>query len=187
MNNIIDLIQDFINAEYNANIACWDLDISDEEAITIGSKPSVFFHSILSFVSFGRTRGMFDDDDFRSFAPIKLSRVAKRTIFQIKRYTKFECGDAIKRIVKGDSIYRCYVSGDEESGKHKYIRSYYIADTDIGLKIVDYDHFNESENMWFNNVSNSHKVINPGNVVEIKKIEAPQKENSLKDYNADHI
>ena len=193
MEKIIEYIDNFLETEYLANQLKWDLSIPDEEAIPQGKKVAAFFHNIYPKSSYGRTEGLFDDEDFRDFAPIKQSRVQKRTLFQIKKYQNPECGEVLQRYIKNDIVYLCFTGYDEKlkNRADAYSSIFVVAETDEGLKIINSLFFHKGEVTFTlspesdTELRKLYHVLNPGTLVEVKKFQAPDEETSLNEYNAE--
>jgi hypothetical protein len=186
MKNIIDFIDLFLNYEYEANKAKWDTLISDEDAIKSGLLPKQYFHSSLSYISFGRTEGLFDNQDYKIFAPVKMSRVTKRTLFQIKKYENSQFGDLIKRILIKNTIHLCFTGSDEKNddGKSYYSRMYVVAETDEGIKIIYYFFFTKGVlDQMHDNVDGF--IHDLGKLVGVYKNINPEEEKSLLHYTND--
>jgi len=192
MISIEKLIYSFIEAEYIANLTKWDLSIDDEKAIETGQNVKSCFHSSFKSSSFGRKKGLFDDEDFKDFAPIKKSRVQKRPLFKIEKYQNPEIGGNLQRILTDNIIYLCYTGSDEKNriNSQGYSRVFAIAETNEGLKIFEEIVYSNGKPMESEegradyNFIKDYIIQDYGELLEIKKIQAPEEEFSLKEYNS---
>ena len=186
MVEVLKIIENYLNAEKTANIAKWDLELSDEDAINRGNIANSFSHSVSTKIYQARTAQMFDDEDFRDFAPIKISKVQKRPLFLIRKYENPKCGDIIKRVLTDNTIYLCYCGDDEKIDGNvlEYDRIFVVANTDEGLKIVSYFIWDESKLQQLSDYTPSH-ISKLGKKVAVEKFLAPEEEASLADYNKD--
>jgi len=186
MKTIENFINDFISAEYEALKGKWDISISNEECGVLNVKAKSYFHSLLSSMDFGRVENFFEDEDILDYAPMKLEELQKRTLFQIKEYKNPVCGERIKQALVDNTIFLCY-AGDvevDDDSKAFYSRIFVLANSDENLKIISYFRFKEGELEQLDNYE-SNQITDLGILVNVKKLQAPEEENSLADYNAE--
>jgi hypothetical protein len=186
MNEIIRFIEDFHRTEYELTTSRFKLDISDEEQENMcNEKMSLFFHSLINSSISHYLRGKNDLSDKSLLVYKKPERVQKRILFQIKEYKDPDCGEVIKRYIQGNSIFLCYTSEDEinEDDGLQFSRVFVVADTDEGLKILYYYFYNKGRLEQMHDYEPEY-INNPGKLIKVNKLQAPEEEISLSDYNA---
>jgi hypothetical protein len=85
----------------------------------------------------------------------------------------------------------CYTSNDEQIDGTTlgYSRVFAVAETDEGLKIIDSLYFYKNKVTYTlspeddTELRKLEHVIEPGELLEVQKFQAPIEEESLKDYN----
>jgi hypothetical protein len=181
-----EFINEYLKKENKASIGKWTETLNNEECEKLNKKAKSYYHSIVSAIDFGRGVGFFDDEEIKEYAPIKIEEIVKRTLFQIKKYENPTCGDVIKRILKDNVIYLCYTSDDEkyEDSKIRYSRIFVVANTNEGMKIITYFLFKDGILDQPDDYEPNH-ITDLGTLVEKRKFQAPEEENSLADYNAE--
>ncbi len=187
MENILKLVRAFIDDEYVSTRSRYDLELSDKNQIAASNvRMKKYFHEIMEdFINkYNRTRIDLGEKSLLIYK--KPEKVIKRTLFQIKKYENPTCGDVIKRVLKDNVIYLCYTSSDEkyEDSKIRYGRIFVVANTNEGMKIITYFLFKDGKLDQPDDYEPNH-ITNLGTLVEKRKFQAPEEENSLTDYNAE--
>lgn len=182
MENVKKFIQEFAEAEFEANKNKYNKNLDDKTKKDINEKPKAFLHSILSFLSFG---GHFSDldpdlpDEIQQLALNHEFRV--RALFQIRKYQNPECGEKAKNSLKSDTIYCCYMGGDDDEDEPSSLaRNFYVAETDEGLKIIYYTFFNCDHWKPLNDYKPT-QFTSPGVLLETYDFEKPEDEMSIKE------
>ncbi|WP_196887659.1 hypothetical protein [Aureivirga sp. CE67] len=206
MGNILKFIDKYLCSENELLLDSYDYNVSEEQfEIKENIIYENFHHSILGNSLF--CRQIDDEDDAYEVELSSKSRekIIKRTLFQIKHYQDPKMGDLLERHCKGSwldkefkndpdvttnfidskNIWACYVSHSEDFDKPlSYSRIYYVANTEKGLKIIDYNRFVQGK--WEHQADTDvMDIINPGTLISVEKYQAPEEEMSLMDYNAE--
>jgi len=192
MEEIINTLNKFIDLEFIANSAINDKDITASEREGINKAPRLYLHSNLR-MSFGGNPEDMEDDFFKQFGdPIQPSEYQKRPLFKIEKYQNPKVGANIQRILTDNIIYLCYTGSDEKNKRNSqgYSRVFAIAKTNEGLKIFEeivYSNgkpIEHEDDFIYEDYLKYRNIQDYGELLEIKKIQAPEEEFSLKEYNS---
>lgn len=92
MEEIVQLIQSFIQDEYEFNLSVWTQDVSNVELEKLSNVfEQKYIHSTMTNYLNGRGSGEFFDEDTLSLLPRKIEKIYARTLFQIKSYKGSTC------------------------------------------------------------------------------------------------
>ncbi len=188
MQKIKAFCENYITDEFNCNVAKYDYNVTNREYEILEEKVYSYFDDSMS-KGYGRA-GAIDkkDDIYLKLSNKKIKNTRKRILFQIKEFEDPILGDGLKRIVRGNRIYRADMSYELKTPSEfsKFSRSYYIADTDSGLKIIYFKRFDIKNGVWEHQHDwKPSQVLEDGNLIGVEKLETPIEPNSLKEYNKD--
>ena len=84
----------------------YDESISDAECKKFDSAIHDYIHTLFGNIGIGRSDGELSTYRFKELIKVNLKNVQKRPLFQIRQYEDPKCGDVIKRVLTGNTIYR---------------------------------------------------------------------------------
>lgn len=184
MEKIKIFIDSFVEKEYLFTKSKYDINVSDENCTSLANELNAFFDDS-NRPNFRRSGREFKNESKKKFSMQNFERVIHRTLFQIKKYKNFDLGDTLKRIVKGEELYACYLSYESDNGMSlDYSDIFYVAETDKGLKIIYNMRYGVKNREW-RHIHDLEvlQVLDNGELVSIEKYQAPIEETSLSDYN----
>ncbi len=181
-----EFIENYIQAEFEANKGKYDVQTSDLKYNELEEDAYSFYHSINPdfFGRGGSIDHIIGDESWVKRYLKKYEKIIPRTLFQIKQYKNPEVGEGLARWLVDDELFACYTSYTENNGSPlDYSTVFYVAQTNEGLKIIYKIRYESDEAEW----RHSHdlkinQVVNPGKLIAVEKYQAPEEANSLADY-----
>ncbi len=189
MEKLKEFIKDFIVTEYQCNLGKYDIRINDVDFKILKDKVSSFFiESIPNSYNRADILKKAENPMYSQMYSQNLSNTRSRILFRIKELENTSLGDELKRIVRGDRVYRADMSYHEETPIEfrSFGNAYYIGETEKGLKIIYLKRFDIKNGVWEHQHDwKPSQVLEDGNLIEVEKLQAPIEPNSLKEYNKD--
>jgi len=201
---ILEFMNNFIETEYFLSSARYDVSITTEDQDSMCyAKMKQFCHSVENQLISSYLRGKNDLTEKSLVKYRKAERVQKRLLFQIKKFQNPTYGDVYKRIVQDEFIYLCYAGHDQKNIRTEkptgYDRLFVVADTKqlvmnsdadlshtmepVGLKIIKTIVMSEGKEFTGRGEMEQFRITDYGKLVDVMKIQAPEEEESLADYN----
>lgn len=185
MEEAIDFIRAFIKKEYEALVAQWSERRDDIFAAKKRDVQRFYGRGLIAKAN----RPTPSDDEWFEKGAEQLDMLQPRVLFQVKYYRHPTFGD----------LYRCYVSSTTKFDDAEYFSCLYVANTEHGLKIVAQYNLcftcngtgmqggkscpDCNFNGW--NWRGGVKLETLGKLVEVRKFQAPDHPEQMKEYNAE--
>ncbi|MEQ8996794.1 MAG: hypothetical protein RID53_09865 [Coleofasciculus sp. B1-GNL1-01] len=171
MEEAITFIRNFIDKEYETWVACW----SEPDNNVFRPKRSELNTLYEGDLKSDIYRPRQVDESYFEEGKEQLEQTQPRIFFQVKKYQHPTHGN----------LYRCYVSSTLR-GRSTYSTCFYLANTENGLKIVSqYNVSSDPGNGISWNWRGGLKLDKLGELVEVRKFQAPTDPEHLKEYEAE--
>jgi hypothetical protein len=180
----------FLEDEFQCLKEQYNMDVEDSEYEVLREKVEQYFiHNNIGLYD----RGVEIDEmeeDIEELLPHfgkKRDSIQKRTLFQIKKYKGPILGEALQRFITNNILYVGYTSYSQASDiPLYYAQLYYVMQLDSDHKIIYQQFYNLRDKKWEHSSElESIQVLDPGTLIEVKKITPPLEESSLTDYQKD--
>lgn len=187
MDEAIDLLRKFISAEHEARVAAYTMLDDSKRRAKAEEALQYFDPSELLVIGFAWERT--PSEDFIIKCKPTVDRMRPRILFQIKQYKHPEL----------DALYRAYLSHPFNYSETGYDQSMYLARTEDGLKIIsqyaicmncngigtaDAEMCEECQGTGWEHAGGM-QLERPGELVEVRKFEAPLAPVSRADYDSE--
>ncbi|HPI87391.1 MAG TPA: hypothetical protein PLR01_13535 [Bacteroidales bacterium] len=185
MKEVISWMLNFIEDEFMLMHEYHQIeDVTDEMYSQKRDAFGKYFHSLLDryeVKNYSRNKSMYKYIDL---VLKDRDTLLKRKLFQIKHYKNPIAGKELSSHIDIKDMYRCYLGPNQQttSPDSRFSRAFFVSDTSEGLKIIYYERFTLGK--WEQPHDYEPMLIKDfGTLVEVKKIQAPEEPQSLKDYN----
>jgi hypothetical protein len=186
MNQILNLIQDFVKKDFVCNKSRYDFQSNEVEYGQYVAQARAFFHNILPnpYNKWGIKAKNLNDPSWVAQYKKDSESSIQRTPFQIRHYRSPQLGDVLREKIKSDELWGCLCSYHMDTGAELDIDCmYFVAETSDGLKIVYDWAFDSKKTSW----RQTHdylptRVEHAGTLVEVLNLQPPAEPASLGEY-----